>query len=177
MLRGVAYGATTAIVSMVDAVLLRPLPYSEPDRIVMVWEDMSALGFPRNTPAPANYVDWLERNRVFDGMAATIAARANITGGGMPERVLGRRVTANFFDVLGVRPLVGRTFTADEDRQNAPVVVISHTLWQRRYSGDPAIVGQRMRMNDAPVTVIGVMPANFVFLDREMEFWTPIAFT
>ena len=170
-------GATTAIVSTVDAVLLRPLPYREPDRLVMVWEDMSFAGFPKNTPAPANYIDWRARNRVFEDMAATRPARANLTGGGLPERVLGRRVTASFFRVLGVQPLLGRTFTEDEDRQNAPVVVISHSLWQRRYAGDPAVIGRQLTMNDAAATVIGVMPAPFAFRDREMEFWAPMAFT
>ena len=170
-------GATTAIVSTVDAVLLRPLPYREPDRLVMVWEDASFAGFPKNTPAPGNYIDWQARNRVFEDMAATRPARANLTGDGLPERVLGRRVTASFFSVLGVQPLLGRTFTEDEDRQNAPVVVISHSLWQRRYAGDPAVIGRQLTMNDAAATVIGVMPAPFAFRDREMEFWAPMAFT
>ena len=170
-------GATTAIVSTVDAVLLRPLPYREPDRLVMVWEDASFAGFPKNTPAPGNYIDWQARNRVFEDMAATRPARANLTGDGLPERVLGRRVTASFFSVLGVQPLLGRTFTEDEDRQNAPVVVISHSLWQRRYAGDPAVIGRQLTMNDAAATVIGVMPAPFAFRDREMEFWVPMAFT
>ncbi len=168
-------GATSAIVSMVDAVLLRPLPYREPDRLVMVWEDMSAIGFPTNTPAPANYIDWRDRSRSFESMAATAPARANLSGGGGPERVLGRRVTASFFGVLGVQPLVGRTFTADEERQNAPVVVISHSLWQRRYAGAPSAIGTVIMMNDAPATIIGVMPPSFVFRDREMEFWAPLA--
>src|SRR5688500_16145261 len=135
----IGIGATTAIVSTVDSVLLRPLPYRDPDRIVMVWEEASFLGFPENTPAPANYFDWIERNRVFEGMAATVPARANFTGDGTPERVLGRRVTANFFEVLGVRPMLGRTFTEEEDRQAAPVVIISHSLWQRRYAGSPDV--------------------------------------
>ena len=85
-------GATTAIVAVVDAVLLRPLPYGDPDGLVTVWEEMSADGFPRNTPAPANYLDWRNRNRVFQGMAATVAANANIIGDGSPEQVLGRPV-------------------------------------------------------------------------------------
>jgi putative ABC transport system permease protein len=170
-------GATTAIVSTVDSVLLRPLPYHDPERLVMVWEEMSALGFPTNTPAPANYLDWVARNQVFEGMAATLPARANLIGDGVPERVLGRRVTANFFGVLGVQPLLGRSFTDEEDRQGAPVVVISYALWQRRYAGDPAVIGRSVTMNDMPSTVIGVMPASFVFRDREMDFWAPISFT
>jgi predicted permease len=170
-------GATTAVVSTVDAVLLRPLPYGDPVRIVTVWEEATALGFPRNTPAPANYLDWRDRNRVFESMAATASANANITGDGAPEQVLGRRVTANFFDVLGTRPIVGRTFSAEEERMNAPVVVISYALWRRRYQADPAIAGRDITMNDARVTVIGVMPEAFVFRNREMDFWVPMAFT
>jgi len=170
-------GATTAIVSTVDAVLLRPLPYREPDRLVMVWEDASFAGFPQNTPAPGNFIDWQARNRVFEDMAATMPARVNLTGDGTPERVLGRRVTASFFSVLGVQPQLGRMFTEDEDRQKAPVVVISHSLWQRRYAGDPAVIGRQLTMNDTAATVIGVMPPSFAFRDREMEFWVPIAFT
>src|SRR5664279_2727723 len=98
-------GANTAIFSTVDAVLLRPLPYADPDRIVMVWEDATASGFPRNTPAPGNFVEWKKRNRVFADMAATRGTSANLTADGPPEQVVGRATTANFFDVLGVNPL------------------------------------------------------------------------
>ena len=128
-------GANTAIFSTINDVLFRPLPYGDPDRIVMVWEDVSYLGFPRNTPAPANYLDWKARNRVFTDIAATRGAAANLTSGGPPEQVLGRRATANFFGVLDVKPLVGRTFTDEEDRTGAPVAVISYGLWQRRFGG------------------------------------------
>ena len=94
-------GANTAIFSTVDAVLLRPLPFADPDRVVMVWEDATFAGFPRNTPAPANFVDWKKRNHVFSDMAATRGASANLTADGPPEQVMGRATTANFFDVLG----------------------------------------------------------------------------
>ena len=170
-------GGTTAIVSAVDAVLMRPLPYDDPDRVVTVWETMSALGIAGTTPAPANYFDWVSRNRVFEAMAATAAATANITGDGAPEQVVGRRVTANFFQVVGARPLLGRAFSEDEDRQSAPVVVISHRLWQRRYLGDSAMIGSTITLNGAKSTVIGVMPERFVFRNREIDFWSPISFT
>jgi predicted permease len=170
-------GANTAIFSTIDAVLLRPLPYGDADRLVMVWEDASYIGFARNTPAPANYFDWKARNRVFSDLAATRGAIANLTAGGPPEQVLGRRVTANFFSVLDVRPLIGRTFTEEEDRTAAPVVIISYGLWQRRYGGREAAVGSPMLMNGAERTIIGVMPANFSFRSREIDFWTPIQFT
>ena len=173
-------GANTAIFSTINDVLFRPLPYGDPDRIVMVWEDVSYLGFPRNTPAPANYLDWKARNRVFTDIAATRGAAANLTSGGPPEQVLGRRATANFFGVLDVKPLVGRTFTDEEDRTGAPVAVISYGLWQRRFGGSQSAVGADVTMNGAARTVIGVMPAEFSFRSEAgnpIEFWTPMQFT
>ena len=101
-------GANTTIFSLVQTVLLRPLPYQNPDQVVMVWEDATAAGFPRNTPAPGNYNDWRVMNRSFADMAATGFAFANLTGDGGPELVVGRRVTANFFSMLGVQPVLGR---------------------------------------------------------------------
>ena len=170
-------GANTAIFSTVYSALLRALPYREPDRIVMVWEDASYISFPRNTPAPANYVDWKAMNRVFTDMAATRGQVVNLTGDGPPEQIIGRGVTSSFFTVLGVQPALGRAFTEDEDRSQAPVVVLSYGLWQRRFGGDPAIVGRAVLMNGAPRTVIGVMPRGFVFRNRDLDFWAPIAMT
>lgn len=170
-------GANTAIYSIVDSVLVRPLPFHDPDRIVMVWEDASYVSFPRNTPAPANYFSWKEMNRVFSDMAATRGASANLTTDGPPELISGRRVTSNFFSVLGVQPMLGRTFTDDEDRAAAPVTVISYALWQRRYAADAAIIGRDIVMNGSRRTVIGVMPRHFVFRNRETDFWNPMQFT
>ena len=170
-------GATTAVVSAVNVTLVRPLPYTDPDRIVMVWEEMNVAGIRQNTPAPANFIDWSRRNRVFETMAATFAATANITGDGAPEQIVGRRVTSNFLSVLGARPMLGRFFSEDEDLQNAPVAVISYRLWQRRYSGDSSMVGKTITLNDAKVTVIGVMPRAFVFRNREIDVWLPASFT
>ena len=116
-------GANTAIFSIVDAALLRALPYQDADRVVMVWEDASFIGFPKNTPAPANYFDWARRNHVFTDIAATRGSSASLTADGQPEQVIGRRVTSNLFNVLGVQPAIGRTFTADEDRTGALVTV------------------------------------------------------
>src|SRR5581483_1382551 len=170
-------GATTAIFSAVDTVLIRKLPYADPDRLVMVWEEASFLGVPRNTPAPGNYFDWMRRAQSFSAIAATRGASASLTGDGAPEQVSGRRTTANFFSVLGVRPLLGRTFTEDEDRAGAAVVVISYPLWQRRFAGDPAVVGRTLLMSDNRYDVIGVMPPGFAFRDREVDFWRPTHFT
>ena len=170
-------GATAAIYAIVDAVIIRPLPFHDPDRLAMIWEDASYVSFPRNTPAPGNYVSWKALNRVFSDIAATRSATANLTAGGPPEQILGRRVTANFFSVLGVAPVAGRTFTDEEDRTGAPVTLISYRVWQRRYQGDPAVIGTDIVMNGSRRTIVGVMPQSFVFRDREMDFWTPISFS
>ncbi len=167
-------GANTTIFSLVQTVLLRPLPYQNPDRVVMVWEDASFAGFSRNTPAPGNFNDWRASNRSFTDMAATRGVIATLTVDGPPEQVLGRGVTANFFDVLGVRPMIGRSFTPEDDRIGVNVVIISHALWQRRYAGSPDIVGRTILMNDAKYEVVGVAPRSFVFLNRESDYWVPI---
>lgn len=164
---GLGIGANTAIFSAVDAVLLRPLPYPDANRLVMVWEDASHQSFPRNTPAPANYFDWRKQNTVFTEMAALRFLNANLTGdGSAPELQLGRGVTANLFSVMGVQPALGRAFTAEEDKSGAKVVVLSYGLWQRRYGGDRSIVGRTIQMNGEPYTVLGVMPRSFHFPDR-----------
>jgi predicted permease len=179
-------GANTTIFSLVQTMLLRPLPYESPDQVVMVWEDRTAAGFPRNTPAPANYRDWRAMNQSFTDMAATSFAFANLTGDGAPEVALGRRVTANFFSVLGVEPMLGRVFTAADDTSGERVVVISHALWQRRYAGDPGIVGRTILMSgqnssgpaiDATYEVVGVAPPSFVFISREIDYWVPMQFS
>jgi putative ABC transport system permease protein len=170
-------GANTAIFSSVHTLLLRPLPYHDPDRLVMVWEDSSFAGFPKNTPAPGNYFDWKAQNTVFTDMAATRGAVANLTVDGPPEQVLGRLVTANFFDVLGAHPLIGRVFTDEEDRTNPNLVVISYGLWQRRYAGDPGVVNRSILMNGLRYTILGVMPRKFAFRNREIDYWGPVHFT
>ena len=171
-------GANTAIFSLVNAVLLRPLPYPDADRLVMVWEDYKEIGFPRNTPAPANYVDWKTQNRTFEDMAAASQGPVNITGDGEPERVDAYLPTANFFQILGVKPLYGRVYTAEEDQPGSNrVAVMSYWLWHQRYGGDPQIVGKQIVVNDQPLTVIGVMPAQFQFPTVETALWIPPAFT
>ncbi len=170
-------GANTAIFSTLDAVILRALPYEDPDRVMMVFEDASSIGFARNTPAPANYIDWRDQNHVFTDMAATRGKSMSITGDGSPEQVYGHAVTSNFFSVLGVRPLMGRTFTEEEDRNAAQVVVISYSLWQRRYAGDASVLNRPILLNDSRYAVIGVMPRDFVYRDRDRDFWIPINIT
>ena len=179
-------GANTAIFSLVQTMLLRPLPYQDPDQVVMVWEDQTAAGFPRGTPAPANYHDWRAMNRSFTDMAATAFAFANLTGDAAPEVVLGRRVTAGFFSVLGVQPALGRLFTAADDTSGAKIVVISHALWHRRYGADPGIIGRAISMSgqnsaappgDVTYEVVGVAPPSFVFLNRDIDYWVPMQFS
>jgi putative ABC transport system permease protein len=170
-------GANTAIFSTLDAVVLRALPYEDPDRVMMVYEDASSIGFARNTPAPANYFDWREQNHVFTDMAAIRGRSRNITGDGTPEQLSGFAVTPNFFSVLGVRPLMGRTFTDEEDRSAAQVVLISYSLWQRRYAGATSMVNRSILLDGSRYTVIGVMPRDFVFRDRVRDFWIPINIT
>jgi putative ABC transport system permease protein len=170
-------GANTAIFSLVDRVLIRPLPYTDPDGLVMVWEDASHISFPRNTPAPANYVDWKNENHVFADMAATRGGPASLTGDGIPQTISGRRVTANLFDILGVKPLLGRTFTEQEDLSGEEVVLIGYGLWQSRYGGDPGIVGRNILLDGVKTTVLGVMRPEFNFPGRLTQFWRPSGFT
>jgi len=171
-------GANTAIFSLVRAVLLRPLPFANPDRLVMVWEDAAYVGFPKNTPAPANYADWKARNEVFEDMAALRDHDFNLTGDGEPEKVYAYGVTASFFPLLGVEPALGRVLAPEDDRPEASkVVVISYPLWQSRYGGDAGIIGRDILLNDEKYTVIGVMPRGFQFLDSEVRLWIPAGFT
>ena len=170
-------GANSAIFSAVDAVLLRPLPYGESSRLAIVWEDASFIGFAHNTPAPANFVDWRKQNRVFKDMAALRYEGSSLTGDQAPEEVMGGSVTPNFFDVLQVEPAMGRRWTAEEDAAKSAEVVISYSLWQRRFGGDPAIVGRNVLMDGKNTKVIGVMPWNFYFPIKDMEYWAPGYFT
>jgi putative ABC transport system permease protein len=171
-------GANSAIFSVVNTVLLRPLPYKDPDRLMMVWEDSSRHGYPRDTPAPANFIDWRDQNQTFEGLAAIADTTLNLTGNGDPERLEGRRVSANLFPLLGVEPQLGRTFTPDEDKPgNQRVVVLSHSLWQRRFAGGNNVVGQAITLNGESAVVVGVMPARFQFPTPNDQFWVPIAFT
>ena len=170
-------GANSAIFSVVNTVLLRPLPYKNPERLVMVWEDNSKQGFPRDTPSPANFMDWRDQNHVFESAAALVEISFNLTGAGDPERIDGQRVSASLFSLLGVEPQLGRAFRAEEDQPGGNhVVIISHGLWQRRFGSDPGIVGKPINLNGESFTVVGVMPRTFQFPTRRDQLWVPIAF-
>ena len=169
-------GANTAIFSVVNAVLLRPLPFQKPEELVIVWEDAGFLGFPHNTPAPANYVDWKTQNQSFVDMAASHEDSFNLTGDGEPERVAAYTVSANFFPLLGVQPLLGRGFLPEEDRPGGnKVVVLSYSLWQSRYGGDRNVLNREILLNGKKHSVVGVMPASFQFFAKDVRLWVPIA--
>ena len=170
--------ANTSIFSFANTVLLRPLPYRDPGRLVMVWEDASYLGFPTNTPAPGNFYDWKEQTDVFDHMAATRDASFSLTGSAVPEEILGRQVSWNLFRVLGVRPLLGRDFVAEEDNaKTGDAAILSHALWRQSFGADPHIVGRKIELDNQEYTVIGVMPQGFEFPDRASAIWVPLGFS
>jgi putative ABC transport system permease protein len=170
--------ANSAIFSIADAILVRPLPYRDANRLVMIWEDSSAYGFPKDTPAPGNFSDWKSRNQVFEDVAAISDGSFNLTGSGNPENLIGKWATANLFSVLGVSPALGRDFRPEDDVPGAPAVaLLSHGLWLRRFGGDPRIVGKEILLNNEKCTVIGVMKRGAQFPDRETDLWVPSRFT
>jgi predicted permease len=172
-------GANTAVFSLVSAVLVRPLKYREAERLVMVWEDGTAAGFPRDGPSVGNFADWRAQNKVFEEMAAYDQRTFDLTGeGGEPEKIFGLGVTSNFFPLLGAEPARGRLLLPEEDRPGAArVALISHGLWQRRFGGERSAVGGEVLLNGEPYTVVGVMPADFQFAYPAVELWVPVAFT
>src|SRR5262245_7087325 len=167
-------GANTAIFSVISAVLLRPLPFPDPDRLVVLWQDRSSAGGDaRGMPAWADYAEWQRRNRSFDELAAIADVSFNLTGGGEPERVEASHTTANLFSLLGTQPLLGRTFTsADEGPAALPVVVIDERLWLRRFGADPSVIGQSMVLDGLGHTIIGVVASDFRFPDGN-AIWVP----
>jgi putative ABC transport system permease protein len=175
---GLGVGANTAIFSVVNAVLLRSLPYHDPQRLVMVWEDASKVGFPRNTPAPGNYSDWKTKIPAFEDVAALDARDFNLTGDGEPEKIGGAGVTSNLFSVLGVKPRLGRVLLPEEDKPGAdPVVVVGYGLWVRRFGGDPGLIGRAISLNGKNYTVVGIMPPHFQFPFKEIELWEPAGYS
>lgn len=170
--------ATTSIFSIADAVLLRPLAYRDPSRLVMLWEDDTSFGFPHNNGSPFAFTEWRARNRVFEDMAALNYDALNLTGRGTPEFLRANTVTPNFFSVLGVTPALGRTFTADDGQPSTPLtVVLSYGLWARSFGADPHIIGQDLVLSGDKYTVIGVMPRGFQFLNPQIDIWTPAQWT
>ncbi|MBX3278008.1 MAG: ABC transporter permease [Acidobacteria bacterium] len=169
-------GATTAIFSVVNAVLLRPLPFRDSERLVTLWENNIKDGIERDDVSPANFLDWRERSRSFEEMAFANPWSLDYTGGTEPETWRTARVSHGFFDLLGAQPLVGRIFLAEEYQEGRnQAVVLSYGLWQRRFGGDAGIVGQKLILDDRPMTVVGVMPADFKLhlFEQEELLWQP----
>ena len=166
-------GANTAIFSVVKGVLLTPLPYKDPSRLVVVWESKGTSN--RNVVTPANYMDWHDRATSFNGLALLSWTGLTLTGD-QAEGVKGRAVTPDFFGVVGATPLLGRTFTAEESRPNGPrVVVLSEALWRRRFGADRTIIGRAVPVAGGTVRVVGVMPASFRPILGDEEYWAPMA--
>jgi putative ABC transport system permease protein len=173
-------GATTAIFSVVDGVLLRPLPYADADRLAMLWENVNLPAYKnsQNTPSPGNFRDWRQQNSTFIDLAAIRNSAWSVTDGGEPTRVSGEMVSASLFRLLQVDPAIGREFTAEEDRSDsARVVLLGHALWVDRFGSNPSVVGQTIRLNDEPYTVVGVMPRGFHFPDPDDQLWVPLGLT
>jgi putative ABC transport system permease protein len=167
-------GTTTAVFSVVYAVVLRPLPFPESEQLVALWTQTPQ--FERLPMAAANHRDLKTQNTVFEDIAILSAlANYNLTGDGEPERLLASRIPANLFPLLRVRPALGRGFTEDENQQGREhVVILSHGLWQRRYAGDATIVGKTIRLETLPYTVVGVMSPEFQYPSRDTQIWTPL---
>jgi putative ABC transport system permease protein len=174
-------GANTAIFSVVNAVLLRPLPFEDPSGIVHVWHVPPPKQFPgmtRFSVSAANYTDWQRENHVFDKMAIFSGASMNLTGGGKPEYVRAAAVSSDFFAVLGTKPLLGRTFVQGEDQPgHEHEAVLTYAFWKSRFGGDRSIVGRQITMNDEPYTVVGVMGPEFMYPAWEQKLWIPLAWT
>jgi putative ABC transport system permease protein len=177
-------GATTAIFSVIDSVLLRPLPYKDPAGLVLVWENNSQHPNPHNTVSPPDFLDWQSRNNVFAEMSALFDQRANLTGNGVPQEVVVQDVSANFFSVLGVDPILGPGFTTENGKKgHDDVVVLSYGFWKERFAGDPEIIGKHVVLNGRPQTVVGVAPQDFTWFIKDGSFtgakpqmWTPFIF-
>jgi len=169
-------GANTAIFSVVNAVLIRPLPYPSSERLITLWNKYPKMGLSQAAISGPDFVDRSESSRVFEQVGAVTDASLNLTGGGDPERIRGVRVTAGLFQVLGVQPALGRAFRPEEDRPGAePVVVVSHGLFERRFGGDRAWVGRSILLNGKNHTLVGVMPAGFAYPSPKTEMWVPLA--
>ncbi len=178
-------GANTAVFSVADAVLLKPLRFADPASLAIVWEKLPEYGIARNTVSPPNLLDWQEQNRTFNGMAAFVDQPMNLTGAGRPEQLDVEQVSANFFSVLGVEPELGRGFVEGEDQPGkGNVAMLSYALWKSKFAGDPEIVGKAIQLNGQATTVVGVTGPEFDWYISEFsstnqkpQLWTPLEVT
>jgi putative ABC transport system permease protein len=166
-------GANTAIFSIVNAVLLRPLPYREPARLMTIWSARPQQGRRQVRTSLPNFKDWREQSRVFEGMAAYGFNLYNLTGGGEPEQIRGAQVSEDFFNVMGVQAALGRTFTPEEN--SGPFVVLSDAFWRRRFGSDLGVIGKALTLNGTNFTIVGVMPAQFDFPGQETVIWNTLS--
>ena len=166
--------ANTTIFAAVDAYLIRPLPYPDPDRIVQVWTSNPSRGWRQASSSAPDFRDWRADAKTVD-LVAHAGMSYNMLAGDRAERIQGLRVSANLFQVIGVPPAVGRGFLPDEDRDGAPnVVVLSHSFWERRFGADAKVVGSTVILDGASYTVVGIAPPDFAYPDRSVEIWTPL---
>ncbi len=180
-------GANSAIFSVVNAVILRPLPYRNPDRVVSLWA--SVPGYGRWRATPANFLDWKKQNTSFEEMAAFGASTLTLTGVGEPEQLLGTRVSAGYFSVVGVEPMLGRAFLPEEyEPGKDQAVILGQSFWQRRFAGNPDIINRAITLDGHSYTIVGVMPAGIYpawpttsgkisFDQNQEQFWTPMVFS
>src|SRR5215213_2076829 len=171
-------GVNSAIFSVVNAIVLRPLPYPRSQDLMVVWGNLHKTGLEEVEISALEFRDFQQQCQAFDQVAAYSTDGFNLTGIDQPERLRGAAISANLFPTLGVQPHVGRNIAAEEDQYgNDRVVVLSHSLWQRRFGGDPGVINKSIQLDGRTLSVVGVMPADFHFPDRETEVWIPLAFT
>ena len=173
-------GAATAIFSVVDTVLLKPLPFRDAERLLVIWERNPSQDLYRMFVAPANFLAWQKQSRTVEQMAAIMDTRINLTGGPNghiePEELKCQRVSASLFPLLGIEPRLGRAFRPEEDLPgHANFVMLSYSLWQRRFAGDPGIAGKTIRLRDQPYTVVGVLPPDFAVLATGVDVFVPLS--
>ena len=169
-----AIGANAAIFSVVHAVLLRPLPFADPDRLVWVWETNARRGIPRSSVSPAAYAAYRERAGVFEDVGASTDWLCNLTGAGEPESVIAYRFSGNFFSILGVPARLGRTLGPEDTRPGHDhVIVLADSLWKRRFASDPGVIGRAVTLDGESYTIVGVMPPGFGHPPR-VELWAPL---
>jgi putative ABC transport system permease protein len=171
-------GVNSAIFSVVNAIVLRPLPYPESERLMVIWGNLHKSGLEKTEISALEFRDFQQQCQAFEQIAAYSSQGLNLTGVDQPERLRGAAISWNLFSTLGVQPRAGRAFTAEEDRfGNDNRVILSHSLWQRRFGGDSGVLNRTIQLDGRTVSIVGVMPADFHFPDKDTEAWIPLAFS